>query len=425
MSSLSASRSLALLVGFVLVVAGVAPVATSAVSHRQPSSEAGDPVHNPIPPSIAHPDGTTSYLQVPDGDVQRSTMTRVSVDVTASTRIGTDRLELQLAVESFRERFENADNESERTDAVRSIVRTLDRRTEALRDRQQTALEQYNQDEISHKQFLGTLARLDSTAEAIQHAADAVRARDQNTLDYSIPPALETRLRNYNGRLLPVSGLIRKVLLQPVVMGTQSSPPIYIETGNQEVVLATIVGDRYAREGFSNAAYNPDGQRNLSIYLDALNRTRVLYPWTMDSKHLKQSPRTDTLLNSSIFSVHLAHTQGELNIYLDASTTNVFREDQSRDLNDEPLRTVATNSTTRLALTINGTHETGPLRVSLTRPGTDIGVDDAEVFVDGTLVGTTGADGSLWTIDTRGQTEIRVETDAGSVVTARIADLSG
>jgi hypothetical protein len=107
-----------------------------------------------------------------------------------------------------------------------------------------------------------------------------------------------------------------------------------------------------------------------------------------------------------------------LNVYLDASTTDVFREDQTRDLDTVPVRTVATNASTTVKLTVNSTHETGPLAIELTRPGTDNPVEGA-VYVDGTFVGTTGSDGTLWTIDTRGETSVRVETDDGIELSAR------
>lgn len=408
------SRSIALLLGFVLVVAAVAPAVGSVGLPLYSTDETSDPAATSIPPSIAQPNGTTNYLQVPDGDVGSSSIERASVDVTAATRIGTDEIEIQIAVESFRNRFDSATSEAERTAAVREIVHTLDRKTEALRSQQQTALERYNDGEISSKQLLSTLARLDATAEEIKDAASAVATKEENTLDYTTPPALGDRLRGYDARLLPVEGIIRNVELQSAVEGNTDSPPLYVETGDQGIVLATIVNDNYAREAFNSSTFDPTAPSNLTIYRDALDRMSVLYPWAMDPENRNGAPRVDTLWNTSVFSVTTQHRQGTLNVYLDASTTNVFREDQTRDLDTVPVQTVATNASTNVNLTVNTTHETGPLQIELTRPGTDNPVA-GDVYVDETYVGATGSDGTLWTIDTRGATSVRVETDDGTL----------
>lgn len=413
MSPLSARRPVALLVGLVLV-AGVA----SAIGGGALSLQTTDPAAATVPPSIAQSNGTTNYLQVPDGEVRTSTIERASVDVTAATRMGADELEVQLAVETFRERFDSAETEAERTAAVRELVQTLDRKTEQLQATQATALERYNDGRISSKQFLSTLARLDATAEEIRAAADAVEAEEEDTLDYTIPPALGNRLRSFQARLLPVEGKIRNVELQSAVRGSTQSPPLYVETGDRGIVLATIVNNNYAREAFNSTAFNPGGPSNLTIYRDALDRMNVLYPWTMDPSNRNGAPRVDTLWNTSVFSVTTQHRHGSLNVYLDASTTNVFREDQTRDLDAVPSTTVATNTSVIVELAVNTTHETGPLRIGLTRPGTTNPVE-GDVYVDGTFVGTTGSDGTLWTIDTRGETTVRVETDDG-VLSARI-----
>jgi len=413
MSPHSVRRSLALLAGIVLV-AGVA----SAISTGALSLQTTDPAAETVPPSIAQSNGTTNYLQVPDGDVRTSSTERASVDVTAATRIGADEMEIQLAVETFRERFENAETDANRTAAVRELVRTLERKTEHLQQTQSAALDRYNDGEISSKQFLSTLARLDATAEEIRAAADAVEAVEENTLDYTTPPALGDRLRSFDARLLPVEGKIRNVELQSAIQGSTQSPPLYVETGDQGIVLATIVNNNYAREAFNSTAFNPGGQSNLTIYRDALDRMNVLYPWAMDPTNRNGAPRVDTLWNTSVFSVTTQHRHGSLSVFLDASTTNVFREDQTRDLDDVPSVTVATNTSVIVELSVNTTHETGPLRVDLTRPGTTNPVE-GDVYVDGTFVGTTGADGTLWTIDTRGETTVRVETDDG-VLSARI-----
>jgi hypothetical protein len=81
----------------------------------------------------------------------------------------------------------------------------------------------------------------------------------------------------------------------------------------------------------------------------------------------------------------------------------VFYEIQRKNLRAVPLGPAATNATDGLRITVHRTRTSGPVRVAVSRNGSD-GFEpvDAPVRFGGTLVGTTGSDGVLWTVAPRG-----------------------
>jgi hypothetical protein len=68
-----------------------------------------------------------------------------------------------------------------------------------------------------------------------------------------------------------------------------------------------------------------------------------------------------------------------------------------------------------LRLRINGSYDTGPMAVRVARNATGIPLD-AEVTVDGQVVGRTGDDGRLWTVQPIGETTVSVRTSGNATV---------
>mgnify|MGYP000185733993 CR=1 FL=1 len=419
MSSPSAGRTALLTFGLLALVAvGV----TAGLVGPTDTPEKPQTIDTDTPrPALAEVNETANYLRVSEENVQTSRRHRASVDVVAATRIDSDRLSLEYMLESFRERFENADTERERTAAARDLVARLDSKTEALQRRQKQALEQYNDGTLTTNEFAATLVRVDATAEQIEATADTVITMDESTIDYSLPPDLEAELRSYEGTLLTNSGLIREVEFQPAITGTARSRLAYVETGEQGIVIATIVNDRYVREGFTTNPGAGTGQPQLRTASEVIDRASELYPWAMAEENRKRSPRPESFGNASVFSVDVSHTQGELTTYIDTSSTDVFKEEQILDLSAMTVSERYTNSTEQLSLTVNATHETGPVEISLTNVTGDIGVN-ATVEIDGMRTGETGEDGTLWALDTRGTTTITVKSSDGETLTVTIPD---
>jgi hypothetical protein len=125
------------------------------------------------------------------------------------------------------------------------------------------------------------------------------------------------------------------------------------------------------------------------------------------------SPSLSGFGDSSVYLVEASHPQGDLRAYLDGATRDVFHETQANAPEAVPVALTRTASTDRLRLQVNATHATGPMWVTVTRPGgPNATAVDATVRVNGQRVGTTGADGRLLTLQPAGS--FRVNATAGT-----------
>lgn len=394
----------------------------------QPPSASGDPatdtestVMNTTaashPDSVVQPPNTTSYLRVPESRLESYGTATATVDVPGATSIDGDRLQVRLAVETFEHEFDQAVTSRNRTRTVQSVLRRFEGIVERARDRQQTALQRYSDGEISDQELIRTIARVDATARAIQtpntadDALGRVRSLADSPLDYSLGGGLTTRIENMEARLVTLRGQLRQEMHDAVRGGNRAGMQVYIETGENDLVLATILNNLYLRDSYIGPAFNPTNQLDEG---QALSRLQDLYVWGFKRENYVSFPETSPIGNTSVYTGSTNHNQGRLDAYLDMNTNDAFRESQVKSLSEAAPITPITVTNGSVTVRVNGTHETGPMELTATRNTTNTTLDGT-VYVDDIRVGTTGDDGKLWFVDTRGDTEIRVETAQGNV----------
>lgn len=385
------------------------------------------PASDPQAPAAADPDAdtqqaitasviqlpnTTSYLEIPDERLQTRTYGQADVDVPGALAVGSEQLRVQLTVESFQQEFNASTATENRTEAVNDAVLKLEALAERAREDQRQALQSYNDGEIGTQEFVRALARADATARELLDATETVRSVGNTPLDYSIGGGFETRLTNMQPTLSILRGQLRQVFTRAITGGQRLGDPIYVETGEDDIVLATIVGNTYLRESFSGPSFDPVTRP--TDRSQVRNRILGLYPWGFRVENYVSSPAINTVGNTTVYVASVTHKQGRLDVRFDANTDQVFGEIQAKRLRDVPIydRSSQTNGSVRL--TVNESHETGPMEISVT----DVETDDplnGTVYVDDIPLGTTGDDGTLWVVDRRGNSEVRVETASGSV----------
>jgi hypothetical protein len=169
-------------------------------------------------------------------------------------------------------------------------------------------------------------------------------------------------------------------------------------------MLATIEGADYLRETRLDderdaslpdqflAAAEEDGTTNRFEVAD--ERAAELYGWLYE----RQRPSFTYYGTSGIYELTASHPNGQLVSYIDAGTTNVFYEEQSRDLGGIDTTATETAVNESLRVTVQRSVESGPLLVFTTNNVTGDPVD-ANVTIDGQRVGSTGSDGSLWLVE--------------------------
>jgi len=400
----------ALLVALLFVTAAAFPVAGTYTTPER-AQTAPPPLQ-----SIDTVENTTNQLTIPAGEVRRTSYNETGIDVGSATAAWSSTLQHRYETLSFEERFRRADGSEARAQLVTDRLSAIEAQEQALDERQDRAIARYARGEISAAAFLRTRLVVNAEAEELLESLDRVSAAPDTAPDYSLDESATARLRSVEGELRTLTGPIGARLQS----GETTDSTLYVEASADSYMLATVADDEYVRETrldgardasapdeFLATAVN-DGDPETDRLDVADERAADLYPWLYE----RQRPSFTFYGTSGIYELTADHPNGELTAYLDGGTTEVFYEEQSRDLSD--VRTTATASTVNgtLAVTVRQSTSTGPLLVTASNNETDATVDGT-VRINGQSVGTTGSDGVLWTVEPRGSYTVTVATASG------------
>lgn len=380
-----------------LVVLLLAASATVAVAAALPADRDAPADATPV---VRDQVNATNYLDIERGEVERAGYGDSSLDVGAAVQMDVERLRGDYERRAFDAAYADS---TQRTDRLRAEVDRLDARADALAARQDRVVEAYNAGELTTAQFLRELAVVDVTAREV----DAQLQRLEDRPDVLLPSALENRVFAIQTDLIPLTGEAR-ALAAAALRGERPGGGTYVVTAERGFVVASMDGDRFVREATLPENHGPAGQDNFVTDEDptgvnnANDRARELYPWTY-ANSLPGLQRKAT-----VYTVSLDHPHGSLVTYLDGASTDVFSERQTLRVDRLPTESTA-NLTGSVALRVNRTYGTGPMRVAAADPVTGESLD-AVVVVNGDAVGRTGADGAVWTVTPQESVRIRVYT---------------
>jgi hypothetical protein len=335
---------------------------------------------------------TTGYLTFADADAQTSQFGNATLNVASASAVDSGRFGDRLVGAAQRQAFESAPNETARTQALETAAATYERRIEALEQRQAQAIRRYDAGELSTAGFLQEMAVVDERARDSRRSVTRLLDDATNQPSYSVPVGTQTRLESLQATPNILSGPVRERAALSVT-GTTGRERIYIETSTGGIVLTHVSGNDYVREVFLADAYNRSEESEFSIDA-AFDRARSLYPWADENRIT--TPSADGYGNTAVYRISIDHTQGSLVTFIDGSTREVFREVQEKRLESIPVTGTVSTTTDGLSLTVNETHENGPVEVRTTDPATGDPVD-ARIRLDGQYVGSTGSTGHLWT----------------------------
>ena len=383
--------------------------ATSPIEQR---SDASEPLGAP---PVTPPENTTAYLAIPPENVSNATVSEVDLGVAgtlAADAAATDGRLLSLTIE---ERLSRANTTAEKRVVIQRAGARIERRIDRIRTEQRRAIEGYSDDERSTKEFLDTLARIETRARQLRGSIARLE-----TAAASIPGtaiggrSVDVWARN---RLVEL-GLFTSPVRQGVLTALRGSDPVavYVEVSETGVVLAAIDNGRYVREAYLPTERDdgpPDGPTSIS---GALSRVRSIYPWAWNHS---TGVRSAGGPGAGSYRFTLFHQQGRLSTYLDSETGTVFREGQAKPLRTLPTAPAVTASEAGLQVAVRRTYATGPMNVSVTAAGSGEPID-ATVAVDDRTVGRTGSRGYLWAVAPRGSLNVTV-TDGERTATVRFA----
>ena len=373
-----------------------------------------------VAPSVAAPaTNTTAYLTISPDTLETASYQRPTLDVSGSLALDARRLDGRFSQLTLDERFAATDSTDARRAQLRESAGRIERRIADLRERQSAAIRAYNNGSLPARGFVLELVRIDTAAGQLETAADRVAARARPVPQASIDgQSASNWARNRGVELAPLQGPVRDRITEALrgenTVRTEESRPtgldrattrterpeplqVYVETSQDGLVLATVDDDTYYREALLPGERNATGN-GLNGITDALDRVSDRYPWAWNN-----SVSTDSSgdRRGGIYRFGLFHGYGQLTTFLDRDSGRVFAEQQQTNLLDVPTAEPVNNTDGNLRLTVNRTHPTGPLELSLSTP--DGEPVDGRVAVGNQSLERTGPDGTLWTVAPRGE----------------------
>lgn len=409
----------ALLVALLLVAAAVVPIAGSTATPDRAQST------DWTLESITTVNNTTNQLGIPDSEVNRSTYSDAGIDVGTSVQTGSTQLHHRHESLAFEQRFEAAESDAARSALISRYISTIERQQTMLDSRQDAAMRQFATGEISAAAFLRTRMVVDAEATELQETLNRVDTVQDGAPGYSLSADQTNRIRTIEGELATLTGPIGGQLHDDATSANGQNA-VYLEVSESGYMLATVEDNTYLRETrldderdpsqpdqFLAAAQNDSGNR----FNEADERASEIYTWLYE----RQRPSFTYYGNSGIYELTATHPNGQLVAYIDGGTTNVFYEQQTRDLSGVETTRLTTTGNETLRVTLYRSVKTGPLLVSATNNATGEDVD-ADISIDGQHVGSTGSDGRLWAVEPSGEYTVNAtRPDAETVINVSVA----
>lgn len=419
------ARWLVVLVALILVAGPVAALgpaqgATAVLATGSPADHGVGPEADLAPwqpravDTIVEVANQSNTLMPPSDAEVREAYARADIDVAGATELSVERLEGRYERGSFERSWAGTSESVKRrmVETELSAVRTQVDRAEA---RYRSALADYQDGSISASTFLRRASLVHVRATQLSQQLDTVGEQLSRSSGPPYITAYQTPIDNVRSRLNtlrnPVADLLNRSLA-----GTHSPTDVYLLLGPESYVMGTAGAGEFSRVAHvaeNRVAAGTDRfEETGDPIVAALNRFRALYPWA-DANTI-QTPSINRFGNSSIYRVAVVHTLGELTTYADGKTEQVFHEVQMLRQETLPVATTLQNETAALVLRVNATGPTRPMRIELDQAGTRAPLDGV-VRIDGTVVGSTGDSGTLWTVQPRGQFTVNVSVDTDSV----------
>jgi hypothetical protein len=339
---------------------------------------------------------TTNRLQ-PGGEL-RSENVEHSTDLGTVLASGDD--ELRLDQEQYALVDSGFDDAStgEQAEKVDAAYDRLKERTDGLKTREEEAVEEHAADELETVEFLQVLLWNYNEASTLLDSLDELRSKAADVQGYSISneetDGTEEVFETHHTQI--------RADVDSTFDPTERTT-LLVQTAETGYSLSSIDDRQYSVETSRFDNRDRDGLDEDLGPSDALSQTRELHPWASGSVQFSD------LSSENLYRLEIAHTQGTLRAYVDGGTASVYRENQQLSLNNLPSDNETTWSNDDIGLTVAQTPGSGPAEVTTT--DSDGGVLNATVSIDGTDVGETGEDGSLWILPPLSEYTVEAATD--------------
>lgn len=377
----------ALLVALLLVVAPAAALSAGSVADRAGQSATAAPVVSPDR-------NTSEYLAPPAGGIEADRVGSATLDVGGTVAADAGAVRGEYGVSAIRTAYERASSLEDRQSLLRAAANRVEARVDAVVARERRARQRFVDGDITTREYLRELAVVSSTARTLDDQVGLLSELDAQTAG---SPLGERRLAAMRGRLLGLYGPVRNQIREAMT-GEDDGVRVAVAAGPDGLVLSAVsaAGGQYLREAVVHSARDPTAaDRYDQQPARTISRVGELYPWTFNAS--QGLSITSILPDAGVYRIRLPYDHGILEAYLDGGTDQVYYEVQRKDLTRLPTHGTMQRTEGGMVLTVNRTRAGGPLEVTV-RDALRREPVDAAVSVDGTVIGRTGGDGTLWTV---------------------------
>jgi hypothetical protein len=380
------SRVRPALAALLLAVASVAAVLAVGGAVSAPVQPADDPVAGTA-------ENTSRVLLLTEADAAEFQQPRTSV--TNTLEFGQADLTTSLKFEQVSAKLERAQSREARRAILANATDWSNERVAALRQREAQARAAYAAGEVDATQYVLTLGSIHRQATSLEEMLGAPTSTGTLYAYAEGFSDVRTRISQQRARLVTVQGPIRERIAQ-VAAGERERLRVHLTAGDG-VMLSTILNGQYYRE-----TYRP-GNVDEALSDDLTGATSLApehYPWT--SNH--SGGPSYTFLGGYAFRYAANHEHGRLTAYIDTSTERVYVEHQRKSLAQLPPTFEYATEVNNTSLQVSRTYAGGPLLVRAENAtGAPI---DTRITLNGDVLGTTGADGELWTLSPAGTYDV-------------------
>jgi len=345
--------------------------------------------------------GVTNTLAIPAGEIERSDLRRQYVDLGPAAEFDTGVTTERLATRTIERELDAASSDDERSEQIGVELDTVDDEIESLETRERTAIREFNREEIAPRELLIELATIHLEAAALRDRTNMLESQ-ASTLDGE--PISDSRLQRIEYDLRMLEGPLRAHAVS-VLRAERPADRILIETSETAITLAAVDDDQYIREVNRKSLRGTGSSQLTPERTEELTSQRYPILWNRSTSWSTDGP-------GSVFVMSVSFERGELRTFTDGPTERTFIEHQRLPLDDVVTGSETTKVQDGLNVTVDQTYAGGPLRLTVTDAETGEPLEaTVTVGQDGQEsqeVGTTDADGTLWTLSPRSSFTITV-----------------
>ncbi|APX98077.1 DUF7096 domain-containing protein [Natronorubrum daqingense] len=402
-----------LLVTSLLAMPVIAGPEANAATHDAPQPEFQPSTLQHASTEPVEAENTTNRLQ-PTGDTRdevRTEYTTYGPDLGVALASVDD--ELRIDQEQYTlvdSEFDSASND-DREQMVSAAVDKIEDQTDVIEERERDAVREHADGEVSDTELIHTLLRNYHESQVLY---DALNELDGERTDAIPGYALSRQQVRADETVLELQQTSLRSLLDQASQSTDTDGAldVQIQTAEDGYSVSAIDGDTYVTETtrFDNRDADGENQFGDASHSDMIDRTTELYPWAADQSGLSFNEAG----NQNLYVTTIEYDQNRLQVYLDGATNEITRESQEHTLESLPEENNESWENDDLEVMQTETPVNGPSELTVTDSVSGDPVS-ATIEVDGTEVGETDDDGTVWFLPPGDEYELTAETDSREI----------